>query len=131
MRLRNVSALGVSSDEGFLRGANAREVQEKAMEAVMRRNEAQLKAFGADTKIGTEVDGIKEKFPISDAGLAAAAHRAGAGAVKEYLELMEKHGWDSKKAAAELSGNAKERYLSVETRLREFSRVQYRMKVGM
>ena len=124
------NALGVTSDEGFLRGANAREVQEKAMEAVMRRNEAQLKAFGADAKIGTEVDGIKEKFPISDAGLAAAAHRAGANEVKSYLELMEQNGWDSKKAVQNLSVDNDRRHRAVETRLREFSRVQYRTKVG-
>lgn len=71
------NALGVKSDDEFLRGDNAREVQEKAMEAVMRRNEEQLKASGAYGKIGTQVDGIRQKFQITDTGLAAAAHRAG------------------------------------------------------
>jgi hypothetical protein len=96
----------------------------------MRRNEAQLKAFGADAMIGTEVDGIKEKFPISDAGLAAAAHRAGAEAVKSYLDRMEQNGWHSKKAVQNLSVDNDRRHRAVETRLREFANVQYRTKVG-
>lgn len=120
------NALGINSDEEFLRGPRAKAARDAAFEAVSRRNEQQVKSMGLDKKIGSKIDGIKAGIEVTETGLAAAAHRAGVGSVKEYFARLEKHGWDSKKAVDALSGDEKRMYLAVETRLREFSNVGYR-----
>jgi hypothetical protein len=120
------NALGINSDEEFLRGPRAKAAQDAAFEAVSRRNEQQVKSMGLDKKIGSKIDGIKAGIEVTETGLAAAAHRGGVGSVKEYFVRLEKHGWDSKKAVDALSGDEKRMYLAVETRLREFSNVGYR-----
>jgi hypothetical protein len=120
------NALGINSDEEFLRGPRAKAAQDAAFEAVSRRNEQQIKSMGLDKKIGSKIDGIKAGIEVTETGLAAAAHRGGVGSVKEYFVRLEKHGWDSKKAVDALSGDEKRMYLAVETRLREFSNVGYR-----
>lgn len=120
------NALGINSDEEFLRGPRAKAARDAAFEAVSRRNEQQVKSMGLDKKIGSKIDGIKAGIEVTETGLAAAAHRGGVGSVKEYFVRLEKHGWDSKKAVDALSGDEKRMYLAVETRLREFSNVGYR-----
>jgi maltoporin len=120
------NALGIKSDEEFLRGPNAKAAQDAAFEAMSRRNEQQIRSMGLDKKIGSKIDGIKAKIEVTETGLAAAAHRSGAGSVQKYFKQLEEHGWDSKKAVDALSKDERGMYLAVETRLREFANVGYR-----
>ena len=77
-------AVGVSSDADFLANPAA---QEAAMNDVMRRNEEQLRANGALRFAGQQVPGLSGgPVTITESGLAAAAHREGAGAVRRYLD---------------------------------------------
>ncbi|MBX9728298.1 MAG: hypothetical protein K2X31_05260 [Sphingopyxis sp.] len=75
---------GVTSDAEFLANPAA---QEAAMNDVMRRNEDQLRANGAMRFAGQQVPGLSGgPVSITASGLAAAAHREGAGAVRRYLD---------------------------------------------
>jgi hypothetical protein len=77
-------AAGVSSDSEFLANPLA---QEAALNDVMRRNEEQLRANGAMRRVGQQVPGLRGgSVPVTQAGLAAAAHREGAQAVRKYLD---------------------------------------------
>jgi hypothetical protein len=72
-------AAGIASDADFLANPAA---QEAALNDVMRRNEEQLRANGAMRFLGQQVSGLRGgPVPVTEAGLAAAAHREGAGAV--------------------------------------------------
>jgi hypothetical protein len=122
------NALDIKSDEEFLRGPNAKAAQDAAFEAVSRRNEQHIKNTGIDKKIGSTIDGIKAKIEVTETGLAAAVHRGGIGSVQKYFSELEKHGWDSKKAVDALPDGDKRMYRAVETRLREFSNVGYRIQ---
>lgn len=76
-------AAGVASDADFLANPAA---QEAAMNDILRRNEEQLRANGAMRFLGQQVPGLRGGMvPVTEAGLAAAAHREGAGAVRRYL----------------------------------------------
>lgn len=77
-------AAGISSDAEFLANPAA---QKAALSDVMRRNEEQLRANGAWRRIGQQVPGLRGgTVTITEAGLAAAAHRQGAGAVRDYIQ---------------------------------------------
>jgi hypothetical protein len=120
------NALGIKSDEEFLRGSNAAAAQDAAFEKVSQQNEKHIRDSKLDQRLGTKINGIKAEIEVSETGLAAAVHRGGVGNVQKYFERMEEHGWDSNKAVATLSGDAKDLHLAIETRLREFSNVKYR-----
>ena len=51
----------------------------------------------------------------------AAAHRQGAGMVKQYLDHQRRHNWTTNPKT--FPKNKKDQFLSVETRLREFQNV--------
>ena len=112
---------GVRSAGDFL---NNPEAQERAFAQFMRRNEKTLQRNGAARLEGTAVQGIKGRFQVTRSGLLAAAHREGAGRVREYLDHQERHGWKSD--AATFPDNLRRSFLSVETRLREFSQINHR-----
>ena len=76
-------AHGVRSDTDFLNNPAA---QEEAFTAVMRSNQRQLRAYGADRYVGQRITGMDgEPLTVTESGLAAAAHREGARAVRDYL----------------------------------------------
>ena len=123
---------GVKSDADFLK---SRAAQDKAFDLVMRRNEQQIAANGSDTNVGQKIEGLAATFPITETGLAAAAHRAGPGAVNEYVRRMERNDWNSQKGLNEIQRTGRnpdeirtksEMHKAIETRLREFGNVRYR-----
>ncbi|MDK9721359.1 MAG: hypothetical protein OEL53_09275 [Rhodospirillales bacterium] len=129
---------GVKSDDDFKKSASA---QDKAAQAYFEKKDAAINEIGAKKHIGQEIDGLAGKFKISDAGLAAAAHRDGEGVVKDYLKHQQKNGWKSdfskidpnvadKWAIKDRNGNVvratEDRFRAVETRIRTFENVRYR-----
>ena len=78
---------GVRSDSDFLASPAA---QEAALNDVMRRNQDQLRANGAYRRIGQQVTSLDgTPLRVTESGLAAAAHREGAGRTREYLAHRE------------------------------------------
>jgi len=123
---------GVKSDAEFLK---SRDAQDKAFDLVMRRNERQIAVNGSDTKVGQKIEGLTATFPITETGLAAAAHRAGPEGVNQYIQRMERNNWNSQKGLDEIQRTGKDpdeikikssMHKAIETRLREFGNVRYR-----
>lgn len=112
---------GVASDADFLANPAA---QEAALNDVMRRNEEQLAANGAMRFVGQQLPGLRGgSVPITEAGLAAAAHREGARAVRRYLD----HRAANLPAPAPVAGRGDlSRFNEVERRLRAFADTSYR-----
>ena len=110
---------GVHSREDFLDNPEA---QEKAVEVYLEKTEKSLRNIGATKHVGQTFQGIKGTITVSEDGLLAAAHRAGATYVKRYLEHKAAHGW-----SANVTDTADEKYVhffkAIETRLREFQDV--------
>jgi hypothetical protein len=114
-------AAGVTSDAEFLANPAA---QEAAFNDVMRQNERQLRANGSTRLVGQQVPGLRDgPVPITDAGLAAAAHREGARTVRRYLD----HRSANLPAPASIPGRRGDlsRFNEVERRLREFAGTPY------
>ena len=79
---------GVTSGEEFKKNPEA---QEAAVRDYMRRNEAQMRVNGVAAQVGTTITGTYGKLVhLTEAGLAAAAHRHGPGGVRQYLERRRK-----------------------------------------
>ena len=133
---------GLNSFEDFLHQPGA---QEKAFADFMARTESYVRQDVRDYA-GREIDGTLARFPITEAGLLAAAHRQGAGMLAQYFEFQKANNWksgnfenipkDVTKAIARLQGNietpqsAEAVLRSIETRLREFSGIPYRQGAG-
>ncbi|MDK9722300.1 MAG: hypothetical protein OEL53_14075 [Rhodospirillales bacterium] len=128
---------GVKSDDDYKKNASA---QDKAAQRYFEKKDAWL-AKNSNMYGGKEIDGIVGKFKITDAGLAAAAHRDGEGVVRDYLEHQQKNGWKSdfskidpktteelaiKDSSGKVTRTAEDRFRAVETRLRTFEKVPYR-----
>lgn len=107
---------GIHSRAEFLADPEA---QEKALTDYLSDLERQLRAYGAFTHIGETIDGLKARFPVTRAGIIAAAHREGATATRDYLNRVAAHGSASKG----LRLGRQER--AIETRLRTFSGTNY------
>ncbi len=107
---------GIHSRAEFLANPDA---QEQALTDYLNDNERQLRANGAFTHIGETIDGVKARFPVTRAGIMAAAHREGAPATARYLNKIKAHGFTSKGLALDRSE------LAIETRLRAFSGADY------
>jgi hypothetical protein len=93
--------------------------QEKALTDYLQDTERQLRANGSSDFIGRTVDGFRDRFTITRAGLIAAAHRQGAPRTRRYLSRIADNGFTSDGLA--LTGEE----LAIETRLRTFSDVLY------
>lgn len=107
---------GVTSDEDFLKKPDA---QEAAMSDAMREAERQAAAKGAYSYVGRTFTGVSgNKVTITDAGIAAAAHREGAGATSQYLRRRA----NNQKAK---SPEGRQSDKNVEKRLRDFENVPY------
>jgi hypothetical protein len=90
----------------------------------MRRNEDQLRANGATRFIGQEVPGLRGgSVPVTEAGLAAAAHREGANTVRRYLE----HRAANLAPPAPVPGQRSDlsKFNEVKRRLRAFAQTPY------
>ncbi len=114
-------AAGVTSDAEFLTNPAA---QEAAFNGVMRENERQLLANGAMRFVGQQVPGLRDgPVPITDGGLAAAAHREGARTVRRYLD----HRSANLPAPVSIPGRRGDlsRFNEVERRLRAFAATPY------
>ena len=83
-------------------------------------NERQLKANGAFVHIGETIDGLKARFPVTRAGVMAAAHREGAPATKDYLTRIKANRLTSKGLPLKPPDRP------IETRLRTFSETSYK-----
>ena len=112
---------GVRSDEDFLGDPEA---QELALSDYLADNDRQLLQKGAKSFIGRRVDGVKERFTITEAGLAGAAHRHGPQGVRDYLEHQQRNGWRSD--FSKLPEKQRDKFEEIETRLRTFSNKRYR-----
>ncbi len=115
-------AMGVNSAADFLADPQA---QEAAFAAYMRANRVTLAMDPVGYRnIGQKVFSKNGTFAVTDAGLAAAAHRQGAGAVRDYLAYVRDQGWISNPAAVE--GEDGKTFSRIEERLREFEGVPYK-----
>ncbi|MCA3248281.1 MAG: hypothetical protein ING29_17575, partial [Azospirillum sp.] len=80
-------AHGVASEADFLERPDA---QEAALGEYFKRNDEQLQANGSRAHLGEKyVSPIGIGFTVTEAGLAAAAHRAGAKYTTQALEKLE------------------------------------------
>jgi hypothetical protein len=111
----------ITSEEAFKSSPAA---QEDALDRYMDAQARQLRAKGTMRYIGAEINGLEGKFTITESGLAAAAHRQGAGAVNVYFKYLEAHGWKSDFSA--LSNEDKYSFQTIERRLRTFEHVPLR-----
>jgi hypothetical protein len=111
------AAQGVQSEADFLASPAA---QEAAMGQYLQRTERQLAANGALGAAGqtvTATDG--QPLAITEAGLVAAAHRRGAGAVARWLEHR------TRTPEAPVPEASRAAFAGVEQRLRDFAGVAY------
>ena len=108
---------GIHSAAQFLADPEA---QEQALTDYLDDLQRQLQATGAFSHIGETIGGIKARFPVTRAGIIAAAHREGAPATRDYLNRIAKHRYTSKGLVLS------KRDLAIETRLRSFSDASYR-----
>jgi hypothetical protein len=106
-------AAGIRSEADFLANPAA---QEAAMGQYLQRTERQLAANGALGAAGSTVTATDgHPLAITEAGLVAAAHRRGAGAVARWLDHR------TRTPDAPVPESARAAFASVERRLRDFS----------
>jgi hypothetical protein len=95
------------------------EAPEKALTDYLADLERQLHANGAFAHIGERINGLQARFPVTRAGIIAAAHREGARRTVDYLNRIK---------ANSLTSNGiplKSWDPDIETRLRTFSATHY------
>jgi hypothetical protein len=107
---------GVKNDVDFL---DHPEAQEAAMTDVLRVYDRQARALGVDKYVGQVIIGLDgSHIRITRAGIIAAGHRVGVGALSDYLRRR----ITGKKASDEQS---RRQDLNVQKRLRDFANVTY------
>ena len=112
---------GVQSNEQFLANPQA---QEAALNDAMRANERLLGALGASSLVGQEVPGMRDgPVPVTEGGLAAAAHREGAPSVARYLNARQQN-QPIPPSVAGRRGDLS-RFNEIERRLRAFAETPY------
>ncbi len=108
---------GVNSEAEFLARPAA---QEAAMTAYLRRVETQLERNGSAARQGEVLRGVSGRdITLTEAGLVAAAHRRGAGAVARWLQHR------TATPDAPLSAAQRQVYAQVERRMQDFSAIAY------
>jgi len=108
---------GVTSEADFLARPAA---QEAAMSTYLRRVEIQLDRNGSAGRRGEVLRGVSgQEITLTEAGLVAAAHRRGAGAVARWLQHR------TATPDAPLSAAQRNMYAQVERRVQEFAAVAY------
>lgn len=119
-----------SDVDGFIAVSAAHAVLARMVLAVVADTLGREQRAGAYSFIGRKFIGVRgERITITEAGLAAAAHRGGAPRVMEYLRDLhsrnsETNAWRSYREG--LTAREIERYDEIEARLREFERARYR-----
>lgn len=102
------------------------EYQERAFAEYMLRNQELFQGNRALRRVGQQVIGADGRtFTITVSGLMAAAHRQGGPTVKDYLDHMRDVGWRSDPTTYPADPKTRQKYQSIETRLREFQDVPY------
>ncbi|MGH7059883.1 MAG: hypothetical protein ACREFH_05810, partial [Stellaceae bacterium] len=91
----------------------------KGADGLLERQHSATSANGAFAHIGQTIDGLRARFPVTLAGMLAAAHREGAVATRDYLNRIAENGFTSKG----LGLSRQER--AIKTRLRTFSDASY------
>ena len=111
------SRFGIASEADFLANPAA---QEAAMSQYLQRTERQLAANGALGAAGSTVTATDGRpLAITEAGLVAAAHRRGAGAVARWLDHR------TRTPDAPVPEASRAAFANVEQRLRDFAGVAY------
>ena len=95
------------------------EAQENALTDYLDDNIRQLRGNGAFAHVGEVIDGLKARFPVTRAGIIAAAHREGEPATTDYLDRVKANGLSSQGLRLKLPDRP------IETRLRTFSDASY------
>ena len=108
---------GVQSKEDFKNDTFA---QDRVVMDYFRAQDRQMHNNKAKRAIGQTVKGIVGNFTITRDSLTAAAHREGAGAVRDYILRLEGNGWKSDINKMP-SGDQRKQFEHIETRLREFA----------
>ena len=117
------AAAGVRSENDFLSNPTA---QEKAMSDYLLRAEQQLSANGSLRAAGQTVTATDGRaVPLTEAGLVAAAHRRGAGAVARWLDHR------TRTPEAPVPEATRVAFADVEQRLRDFAGVAYATRAGI
>ena len=115
---------GIGTKSQFLASSD---VQNLAMTEYMRNNEGYLHGARDELDVfdfrGQEIVGVIGSFKVTPVGLMAAAHRWGAGGVRSYFDHQIENSWVS--SFEGLDKGTRDKYLAIETRLREFENVAY------
>jgi hypothetical protein len=118
-------ASGVTSDEEFLNNPLAQEI---ALKEFLRRNRELLGANGFNPPVGQTVHGIEGNLIVTEDGLAAAMHRAGAPMVKRYLKTLASQNWVSDES--QWPEEQRPMIRAIEDRLRDFADIPYLRQFG-
>jgi len=120
------AGLGIDSEEDLAAEAP---LQDLLFAAYIDRKVATARRLGLFADVGQTIEGIRAPFRLSHAGIVAAIHREGEGAVEAYLAHLRDHGRRSD--ATTFPGGTirgsnrvfRDAFLAVETRLRTFETV--------
>lgn len=113
---------GVRSTAYFL---NHPEIQEKAVREFVDINYRAIKSHNGLPFAGKTIAGLRGTFRITIAGMLAAAHKEGGKKVCDYMKSLEKNQNGLYYFPYEKSGKDKRAFLAIETRLREFAKVDH------
>ena len=110
---------GIRTDEDFL---NNPEIQEQVFEEYADKLLRAMESSAVRHRLDKEIQGIKASFPVTKAGIIAASHRRGAQGVRDYFSYLEERNWKSDVDTIQ-DPDRRQKFLDIETRLREFSGV--------
>ena len=113
-------ASGVADDEAFLNNPVAQEI---ALKEFLLKNRQYAKRIGTLDRIGQTIHGSDGDFTVTENGLAAAMHRQGPFAVRDYLDFVAQHGWASD--PTQWSDDQGKVFGPIEARLRKFADIPY------
>lgn len=113
-------ASGIANDEAFLNNPVAQEI---ALKEYLSKNRRYAEKFGSLNWIGQAVQSNGGDFTVTENGLAAAMHREGAPAVRDYLSFLMGEGWVSDRLR--WPKDQARAFKSIEARLRKFADIPY------
>ena len=113
-------ASGIASDEAFLNNPLAQEI---ALKEYLNRNQRILRNSGFEPPIGQTIRGLEGDLTVTESGLAAAMHRAGAPMVKRYLQTLANRNWAND--ARLWPDDQRSMIAAIEDRLRDFTNIPY------
>ena len=112
---------GINSVNDFIHNPK---IQEKAVRELLKRNYNYMIKYKVQNLLGNTLSGKVADFPITISGILAASHKEGGPMTAKYLKSLEKN----KDGLYYLpyhkyKGNTLRSFLAIETRLREFSKL--------